>query len=93
MPKIKVQFTADLRIKTGMPGTHIELEGEGIPSLCSELGKAFPAIREELTLPDDREDYPYLVMVNGEYVNPDDFDTMHLKEGDEVLFLRPLAGG
>ena len=80
MPKISVQYFAILREQRG-------LSREEVVSDATTPAAVYDALRSEhgFTLPGDR----VRAAVNGEFVEP-----LHvLKEGDEVVFIPPVAGG
>lgn len=80
MPKISVQYFAILREQRGC--SHEELASD-----ATTPAELYDALRSEhgFTLPGDR----VRAAVNGVFVEP-----LHvLKEGDEVVFIPPVAGG
>ena len=80
MPKISVQYFAILREQRGL--SHEELASD-----ATTPAELYDALRNQhgFTLPGDR----VRAAVNGEFVEP-----LHvLKEGDEVVFIPPVAGG
>ena len=80
MAKISVQYFAILREQRG-------LSREELSTDATTPAELYEALRTQhgFTLPGDR----VRAAVNGEFVGP-----VHLlKEGDEVVFIPPVAGG
>lgn len=92
--KLRVKFLATLYDLTGVLKTEVEVpDGITVRELIDHLGKRFERLKSEV-LDEKGELKPmFNVLVNGravEWLNG--LDTK-LKDGDEVVFIPPAAGG
>jgi molybdopterin synthase sulfur carrier subunit len=92
--KLRVKFLATLYELTGVLKTEVEVpDGLTVRGLIGVLAGKYAKLREELL--DERGNLKpmYNILVNGravEWLNG--LDT-RLKDGDEVVFIPPAAGG
>ena len=47
-------------------------------------------VLDQIKLPEDKV---YMVMLNGEKINADDYNTTLLQKGDEITLFPPIKGG
>jgi molybdopterin synthase sulfur carrier subunit len=92
--KIRVKFLATLFDLTGMLKTEVEVpDGVTVRKLIDILDERFPRLKSELLQDGDQLRPMYNVLVNGRAVEwLRGLDT-ELKDGDEVVFIPPAAGG
>jgi molybdopterin synthase sulfur carrier subunit len=80
MTTVSVQYFAILREQRGLTHEKVETQAASAEAFYSELRARFG-----FTLPPDR----VRAAVNGEFVAPD----TALRDGDQVVFIPPVAGG
>jgi len=92
--KIRVKFLATLYDLTGVMKTELEVpQGITVKSLIDILNEKFPKLKSELLEEGNQLKPMYNILVNGRAVEwLKGLDT-ELKEGDEVVFIPPAAGG
>ncbi len=92
---IKIIYRGQLKEKTGHSSAMIALEGEGtLEDLWQLLRKKYGyAVREMLFDDSGRFRKMMLVILNGTQVALDEPKKIHLREGDEVILMSPIAGG
>jgi len=92
--KLRVKFLATLYELTGVLKTEVEVpDGLTIRGLIDALARKYAELREELLDEGGNLKPMYNILVNGravEWLNG--LDT-RLKDGDEVVFIPPAAGG
>jgi molybdopterin synthase sulfur carrier subunit len=92
--KLRVKFLATLYELTGVLKTEVEVpDGLTIRELIDVLARKYAKLREELLDEGGNLKPMYNILVNGravEWLNG--LDT-RLKDGDEVVFIPPAAGG
>jgi molybdopterin converting factor small subunit len=90
--KVVVKFAGPLRTAAGVKKIEIELEGEATTGAVLRVAaERLPGIRRELFGPDPK-DY-FSVFVDDLLVPEKEREHAPVHEGDEVLFLLPVAGG
>lgn len=92
--RIRVKFLATLYDLTGVLKTEIEVpDGVTIRKLVDILDEKYPKLRSELLQEGGQLRSMYNVLVNGRAVEwLRGLDT-ELRDGDEVVFIPPAAGG
>lgn len=80
MPRLSIQYFAILREQRGVAGEQLDTSAATPSALYEEL-----RARHAFTLPADR----VRAAVNGEFVA----NEAPLRDGDEVVFIPPVAGG
>jgi molybdopterin synthase sulfur carrier subunit len=92
--KLRIKFLATLYELTGVLKTEVEVsDGLTIRELIDVLARKYAKLREELLDEGGNLKPMYNILVNGravEWLNG--LDT-RLKDGDEVVFIPPAAGG
>jgi molybdopterin synthase sulfur carrier subunit len=92
--KLRVKFLASLSELTGVLKTEVEVpDGVTVRRLIDILTERYVKLREELL--DERGDLKpmYNILVNGRAIEWLGGLETRLKDGDEVVFLPPAAGG
>lgn len=92
--KLRVKFLASLSELTGVLKTEVEVpDGLTVRKLIDILTERYVKLREELL--DERGDLKpmYNILVNGRAIEWLGGLETQLKDGDEVVFIPPAAGG
>ncbi|MCI4446390.1 MAG: MoaD family protein [Pyrobaculum sp.] len=92
--KLRVKFLATLSELTGVLKTEVEVpDGLTVRKLIDILTERYVKLREELL--DERGDLKpmYNILVNGRAIEWLGGLETRLKDGDEVVFIPPAAGG
>ncbi|MCC6032033.1 MAG: MoaD family protein [Pyrobaculum sp.] len=92
--KLRVKFLASLSELTGVLKTEVEVpDGVTVRRLIDILTERYVKLREELL--DERGDLKpmYNILVNGRAIEWLGGLETRLKDGDEVVFIPPAAGG
>jgi molybdopterin synthase sulfur carrier subunit len=92
--KLRVKFLASLSELTGVLKTEVEVpDGVTVRRLIDILTERYVKLREELL--DERGDLKpmYNILVNGRAIEWLGGLETQLKDGDEVVFIPPAAGG
>lgn len=92
--KLRVKFLASLYELTGMLKTEVEVpDGLTVRGLIDVLTEKYARLREELLDEGGNLKPMYNILVNGRAIEwLGGLDTL-LKDGDEVVFIPPAAGG
>ncbi len=92
--KLRVKFLASLYELTGMLKTEVEVpDGLTVRGLIDVLTEKYAKLREELLDEGGNLKPMYNILVNGRAIEwLGGLDTL-LKDGDEVVFIPPAAGG
>ncbi len=92
--KLRVKFLASLYELTGMLKTEVEVpDGLTVRGLIDVLSEKYARLREELLDEGGNLKPMYNILVNGRAIEwLGGLDTL-LKDGDEVVFIPPAAGG
>jgi len=89
---VTVKFAGPLRDAAGTKQTRVELDGGAHAGvLIEKLAREFPGIRRAI-FGDDAKSY-WSLFINDTLVPEAEKTRSALKDGDEVLFLLPIAGG
>jgi molybdopterin synthase sulfur carrier subunit len=92
--KLRVKFLASLSELTGVLKTEVEVsDGVTVRKLIDILSEKYVKLREELL--DEKGDLRpmYNILVNGRAIEWLSGLETQLKDGDEVVFIPPAAGG
>jgi molybdopterin synthase sulfur carrier subunit len=92
--KLRVKFLASLSELTGVLKTEVEVpDGVTVRKLIDILTERYGKLREELL--DEKGDLRpmYNILVNGRAIEWLSGLETQLKDGDEVVFIPPAAGG
>ncbi len=90
--RITVKFAGPLRDAAGVKQAEVLLEGEATTgAVLRRSAELFPGLQKEL-FGEQAKSY-YSVFVNDRLVPEQEREVINLKEGDQVLFLLPIAGG
>ncbi len=92
--KLRVKFLASLSELTGVLKTEVEVpDGVTVRKLIDILAERYGKLREELL--DEKGDLRpmYNILVNGRAIEWLSGLETQLKDGDEVVFIPPAAGG
>lgn len=90
--RVLVKFAGPLRNAAGVKEVSIELDGQATTGQALlSVAQILPGVRQELLGPDPK-DY-FSVFVNDSLVPEKERQQALLHEGDEVMFLLPIAGG
>jgi len=92
--KLRVKFLASLYELTGMLKTEVEVpDGLTVRGLIDVLTEKYARLKEELLDEGGNLKPMYNILVNGRAIEwLGGLDTL-LKDGDEVVFIPPAAGG
>nr|WP_181953594.1 ubiquitin-like small modifier protein 1 [Pyrobaculum arsenaticum] len=92
--RVRVKFLATLYDLTGVLKTEVEVpDGITVGRLVDLLNEKFPKLRAEILDEGGKLKPMYNILVNGRSVDwLKGLDT-ELKDGDEVVFIPPAAGG
>ncbi|WP_148682396.1 ubiquitin-like small modifier protein 1 [Pyrobaculum neutrophilum] len=92
--KVRVKFLATLYERTGVLKTEVEIpEGSSVRDLIKILDSRFRGLESELLDESGGLKPMYNVLVNGRAVEWLNGLATALREGDEVVFIPPAAGG
>lgn len=90
--KVFVKFAGPLRSAAGVKQVEIDVDSEATTgSVLHLVSEKFPGIERELFGPEPKGYYS--VFVNDRLVPEKSRPDVRVHEGDEVLFLLPIAGG
>jgi molybdopterin converting factor small subunit len=90
--RLMVKFAGPLRSAAGVNKIEIEVIGEPTTgAVLRQVAEVLPGIRQELFGPEPKEYYS--IFVNDRLVPELEREIAPVHEGDEVLFLLPIAGG
>lgn len=90
--QVIVKFAGPLRSAAGVKQMPIQIEGEATTgAVLRAVAEALPGVREELFGSEPKEYFS--VFVNDLLVPEKDRTNALVHEGDQVLFLLPVAGG
>ena len=92
--RVRVKFLATLYDLTGVLKTEVDVpDGITVGKLVEFLNEKFPKLKAEILDEEGRLKPMYNILVNGRAVEwLKGLDT-ELKDGDEVVFIPPAAGG
>ena len=89
--KVRVQFTAQLRTALGKAAEEVELpEGSSVAELLRQLVNRFDGAAPHLLKPTGEPQSSLLIVINEAVATT---QSVHLRAGDVVTLLPPIAGG
>lgn len=83
---VKVKLFANFREAAGI--SEVNIIASNVKELIELLVTKYPAMEELI----DAEDYLH-VMVNGKHIDPENYKSTKLKNGDVVAIFPPVSGG
>jgi molybdopterin converting factor small subunit len=90
--KLVVKFAGPLRSAAGVREIGIELQGLATTgAVLRHVAERLPGVQRELVGPDPKEYYS--IFINDRLVPEMEREHTPVHDGDEVMFLLPIAGG